>query len=249
VKKQFSDVLRAGTTFFIASMIVIGALYLPLHRFYIHRAAFAEVWERLTPTLMLVAASVIIALILATLWAALSASRRIARVGGIVATVLFAAVCMPVFFLALMVQLGLGVHGVHIGSFFLQLPTGGIAGSDAFSIRDRVAHLILPATLLALVQAGAYVDCMRRGISPRALFSTFALLLPAILSADMVVEIIFAWPGEGRALYYYLAEGSGGSFLLAGLLVSSAIVIAVRAIARALDHEPDLAQNDVLEPL
>lgn len=221
-------------------------MYLPHRHFYFRSSSFVEFFERLPATLELIGASVIIALTLAGVCAAFSTPRT-AWFGASLAAVLFLVVCIPAFWLALTAQLIFAVHGLNVGPLALHLPAAGMSRSDKPTPGDELLHLVLPATLLALFQAGAYVDSMRIGISPRRLLATFATLLPAMVSADLVVEVIFAWPGDGRALFYSIGQ-FGTSYILAFLISSAAIVIAVRAVARIL-QTPGAPAPEVLEPL
>jgi ABC-type dipeptide/oligopeptide/nickel transport system permease component len=140
--------------------------------------------------------------------------------------------CVPVFWLAQLTQLAFAVHGVHIAHWLIELPSGG--------------DLVLPASVLAVFQAGAYADALRKGISARTLFATFAALLPAIMSADVIIETIFAWPGVGRMFYLSLSQDFISS-MFAVATCTAAIVLFVRAAAAVL--APKASADDVLEPL
>lgn len=238
---------RALGAFVAAIIIVCGVLYLPRHHFYLRGSAYSEFFERLPITLELIIASVIIALVLATVCTLLS-RRPTAWLGAIVAALLFVFMCIPVFWLTLMGQLVFAVRGVHIFTYFVQLPAAGFAQYQTFDITDRFTHLVLPATLLALVQAGAYVDSMRSGTSAWKLFATFALLLPAILSADVLIEIFFAWPGVGRSFYRDF-EPYHRSYMVAFLLLSAAAVIIVRTVASGVGRSEDTDAVEVFQPL
>lgn len=212
---------RALGAFGATVVIVCGVLYLPQHRFYFHAGAYAEFFERLPVTLELITASVTIALVLAAVFMLLSRGPTV-WLGAIVAALLFAAACIPVFWIA------------HIAQPIITVHTG-------------IGHLVLPATLLALLQAGAYVDSLRGGISARRLFATFALLLPAILSADMVVETFFAWPGVARS--FYISEPYHTSYMAAFLLLSAAAVIIVRAVGGVVSRSEQAGSAEVFQPL
>lgn len=242
--RPFSKALGAFVCLF---GIVCGALYLPKHHLYLQASAYKEFFERLPVTLELIVASVIIAVGLAAI-CKLLLRRPTAWLGAILAAILFAFVCIPLFWLALSWQLAFAVHGVRIFAYLVQVPTAGYAQSQTFNIGDRFTHLVLPATLLALIQAGAYVDSMRNGVSARRLFGTFASLLPAVISADFVVEILFAWPGVGRA-FYGVSEPYHRSYMGAFLLLSAAAVVGFRTIARMVSRSDDVDISEVLQPL
>lgn len=247
MRRSMSELCKALGALVAAIVIVCGVLYLPSHRFFFHGSAYSEFFERLPITLELIIASVIIALALATICTLLS-RRPTAWLGGVVAAVLFLFMCIPVFWIALMGQLVFAARGIHILAYFVQLPSAGFAQYDTFNITDRFTHLVLPATLLALVQAGAYVDSMRSDISARRLLATFGLLLPAILSADVLIEIFFAWPGVGRSFYANF-EPYHTSSMVAFLLLSAAAVIIVRSVAAMLSGPDDTDYVEVFQPL
>jgi len=244
--RALSGIYKVLSAILAAIVIVCGVLYLPTHRFFFQRSAYSEFFERLPMTLELVIASVIIGLALAAICTLLS-RRPTAWLGAALAAVLFLCMCIPVFWIALTGQLVFAAHGIHIFGYFVQLPSAGFAQYDAFNITDRLTHLVLPATLLALVQAGAYVDSMRSDFSVRRLFAAFALLLPAILSADVLIEIIFAWPGVGRS-FFANGEPYHTSSMVAFLLFGAAAVIIVRSVAAILSR-PDDTDVEAFQPL
>jgi peptide/nickel transport system permease protein len=143
---------------------------------------------------------------------------------------LLAAYCMPSFWLGLMMIL---IFAVKLG----WLPNSHAASLFAeemdfwAALKDRLAHLILPALTLALPGAavtGRYVrenlitalesNFMRlakaKGLSswrlmtrhalPHALLPLISLLglsLPFLFGGAFLTEIIFAWPGMGRVTF------------------------------------------------
>lgn len=224
----------------------MAVLYLPRGHFYFRSESFAEFFARLPATLYLMGASVLIALALAAI-CTVFAKRRVAWLGALLAAVLFAFMCVPVFWLAIVLQFAAAVHGLTLGPLVLQLPTAGISGSENPTIAERLSHLALPAIVLALFQAGAYVDATRDGFSAHRLAAAFAILLPGLVSADVIVELLFAWPGIGR--WFWASGGQGGAANRLAFVVGTAgMVIAARAIAQAL-HLPDARSPEVFEPL
>lgn len=206
---------RGLGAFVAAALIVCGVFYWPAHRVYFDGSAFVQLFERLPLTLELVTASVIIALALAAATILLSRLPK-AALGLALGALLCGLTCVPLFWIALFGEAAFA----HTGAF---------GGRGSFSIAERFLRLALPATLMALVQAGAYVDSMRGEISVKRLFSRFALLLPAIVSADVIVETFFAWPGAGHLFFFDFAQ-QHMSNMAAFLLLSAAATIAVRAV-------------------
>lgn len=226
---RWPNVAMAPAALLAASLVVFGMLYLPYHHLYLDGEAYTEVFERLPATLELIIASAFIALALAVACKLLSGPTT-ARTGAILCSILTAVMFVPLFLLIPITQLVFALRGLHVFSHVLQLPAGGLSQNATFTAVDRLRHLVMPATILAVVQAGAYVDSMRLGLSARVLFATFARLLPTILSADIIVEGFFAWPGVGRP-FFMETEPHHTSYVVAIALLSAAAVLIVRTAA------------------
>src|SRR5262249_59368522 len=144
------------------------------------------------------------------------------------AAALFAMYSMPTFWAALLLQtlLAVQLRWLPLYGVASDPPLSGLAG-----VLDRLAHLALPATCLTygtlafvarLVRSGIvearasdYVLAARaRGASrrraiwrhafPNALLPVITLaglLVPAVLSRSVVVELVFPWPGLGRPYF------------------------------------------------
>jgi ABC-type dipeptide/oligopeptide/nickel transport system permease component len=182
--------------------------------------------HRLPFTAVLIVLSTIMAMAAAygCIW--LTSRKSTAWAGSALAAVLFAFACVPVFWWA--VELQLPLYGALRGA----------------SLSDEC---LFSAAVLALIQSGAYVDCLRQDRSARALLATFAMLLPALLSADPILEILYAWPGAGRAVITGLGDGHHGSYYVAYVLFSAGVVICLRAITNA--RGGITAVVDLVEPL
>jgi peptide/nickel transport system permease protein len=207
--------------------------------------------ERLPATLELVAFSTVVALMVAIptgVFAALN--NRFDRA----ATVLsIAGISLPVFWFGLVLQI---VFANALGWF----PSSGRASFGASGLSDRLAHLVLPATVLALVHAAAWsrylrgtmVDVLARpfvravrakGVDetgvivrhalPNAIapFITVVLLDASIMmSGAVVTESVFAWPGVGGLFTEALAKRDY-TVLMAFLMCGSFVVMAFNLIA------------------
>jgi len=145
------------------------------------------------------------------------------------------------------------------------LPVGGmidvrtaLSGTPAVQFLDRVQHVILPATVLAIGWSAALfrqqqqavaalrdsrmvqvatakglspLAVLRRHILPRATAGTVALAsawLPTLAGGAVVVESIFAWPGMGRLFVQAVALRDAP--VVAGGIVVVATVVAVGAL-------------------
>ncbi len=168
-----------------------------------------------------------------------------------VALLLFA---LPVFWLG---HLAIELVGVRLG----WLPVQGMRsyGTDALPIiarfLDRLHHLTLPATTLALAGSAAVIRLVRnslievlnedyiraaraRGLSRTRILWLHALPntlgpviqrlginLPSLLSGAFIVESIFAWPGIGRVTFDALSR-LDYPVVLAATALSGTMVVA-----------------------
>ncbi|HEX9727369.1 MAG TPA: ABC transporter permease [Gemmatimonadales bacterium] len=144
---------------------------------------------------------------------------------------------MPAYWLALILVLVFAFGAARFGwPGWLQFPALGASGLDADflspgrQLLDRLEHLALPLTTLALIGVagtaryvrGALVDVRDRdfvrtarakGLSPWHIetrhvmrnglipvVTLMGLSLPALFSGAVFVEVIFAWPGIGREM-------------------------------------------------
>jgi peptide/nickel transport system permease protein len=215
------------------------------------RPVFTRIMERVPATFELVGLSTIVALFAAIpVGIAAAVSRRFDRVSAVAAV---AGISLPVFWFGLVLQL---VFAHALGWF----PSSGRASFGASGWSDRLAHLVLPATVLAAVHAAAWSRYLRgslhetlarpfiraaraRGVSepgvlvrhalPNALapFVTVVLLDASIMASGAVVtESVFAWPGVGSLFTEALAKRDY-TVLMAFLMCSSLAVMLLNLLA------------------
>lgn len=121
--------------------------------------------DRLPATLELMGASFIFAVVLGLAAGIFSAVRPYSFADYFITTLAFFGQSMPVFWFALMLQLGFAVHGIPLpGGYMVQLPSAGISSSDAFDLGDRLAHLVLPVIVLSLLTLALYSRFMRSSL-------------------------------------------------------------------------------------
>lgn len=181
--------------------------------------------DRLPNTMLLLATSLSLAIILGIPIGILSAVRRFSVVDYLISTFSIAGLALPTFWLALLL--------IMLFSVQLQvLPSAGMRSLDIdFSVVDRIRHLILPTIVLStgiLAQLVRYTrssmleilenDYVRtaraKGLTEVTVLSRHALknaLIPVItviglqiprfIGGSIIVETIFAWPGIGRLAY------------------------------------------------
>jgi ABC-type dipeptide/oligopeptide/nickel transport system permease component/ABC-type dipeptide/oligopeptide/nickel transport system permease subunit len=137
---------------------------------------------------------------------------------------------IPVAILALSLQLVL--------MFTTKLPAAGSASGDTFDMRDWFAHLVEPVLALALPfgawSSSIFYDFFRApDAASRRSFRdiaggvamTAALIGPALLSASLLVEAQFAWPGIARLFFFAVHERDAAVFAGVLLMYSVAIVL------------------------
>jgi peptide/nickel transport system permease protein len=178
--------------------------------------------DRVPNTLLLSGTALAVAVLLAIPLGVVSAVYRYSWLDYTATVVAFAGVSIPIFWLAVLLII---VFSVHLG----WLPSAGMVTVGApFSLRDLLAHLLMPALVLAtfpLAQLTRYVrssmvdvlaqDYIRtaraKGLPELSLLGRHALrnalipmltvlgvLTPRLLGGTVITETIFAWPGLGR---------------------------------------------------
>jgi peptide/nickel transport system permease protein len=123
---------------------------------------FNAIVERLPSTFLLMGTAYAIAMIVGISAGLFAAVRPYTTADYSITTFAFFGQSMPVFWLALMLQLGLAVHGIPLPfGYLIQLPSAEMSSSDTFNLGDRISHLILPATVLAFLNIALYSRFMR----------------------------------------------------------------------------------------
>jgi peptide/nickel transport system permease protein len=189
-----------------------------------HRPVLAVVLERVPATLTLTASALGFSLLLGLLLGAAAASVRRRAVQAAVQALAVVGMSVPTFWSGTLLLLVFAVY-------LRWLPSGGMATiGGAFSLADRLVHLVGPTLVLGsvyvaqwtrYVQAGLdetlreeYVRAARaKGLAEPALLwkhalpnaaipllTVVGLELPRLLAGAMVTEVVFAWPGLGRLL-------------------------------------------------
>jgi peptide/nickel transport system permease protein len=196
----------------------------------------------------------IVTLLIAIPMGIISAVKQYSWFDHIMTTLAFAGQSLPVFWFGLL--LIIVFHVTLKGSDGKPLlPGSGMATLGApFSVVDRIEHLILPVTMLALVSAAGYMRYLRssmldvihedyirtaraKGLRERVVLLRHALRnaviplvtligldLPSLFGGALFTETIFAWPGIGR-LYFTAALKTDYPVVMAVLVIYSALII------------------------
>lgn len=217
------------------------------------RPVAVRIVERLPATLELIGCSMACALALTFPLGILAAMRRDRWFDHWTTAGSFAGISLPVFWFGLLLQI---VFAIGLGWF----PSSGRTTFGEASLGDKLAHLALPVTALAVVQAAAWSRYLRasmihaldqpfvasaraRGVPAWRLVLKHALanalgplvtvvLLDAALmvSGAVVTESVFAWPGIGSLFTEALARRDY-AVLMALLMLTSAAVVVLNVVA------------------
>ncbi len=118
------------------------------------RPVTMEIAERLPATLLLGGTALALSLVLALPIGILTAALRRTAVDHVLTFLSFAGISIPVFWLRLMMQL---LFGITLGV----LPAAGYETIGAGGVADRLAHLVMPAVVLALATIASWSRFLR----------------------------------------------------------------------------------------
>lgn len=219
------------------------------------RPVASRIVERIPATIELVGTSIVVGVALTLPAGIVSAVGRGRWFDRATTAIAIAGISLPAFWFGLLLQI---VFATGLG----WLPSSGrttFGGGDPI---DHVQHLLLPVTVLAVVQAAAWSRYLRgsmietlaqpfvlaahaRGIPARAVILRHALrnaLGPVLaivmvdaallVSGAVVTESVFAWPGLGRLFTEALARRDY-SVLMALLMLTSTAIVLFNVVADA----------------
>src|SRR3984893_2358584 len=116
--------------------------------------------ERLPATLGLMSVSFAVSVTLGLVFDILAAVKPYSLIDYLVTTTAFFGFSMPIFWFALMLQMIFSVGGIHLQAFGYQfdfnLPSAGATSTEGGDFIDRIRHLVLPVTALALIQLATW---------------------------------------------------------------------------------------------
>ena len=223
------------------------------------RPVIDRMLERVPATLQLVGVSTVVAVIVSLVVGTVSAVRRNADRAASIATV--AGLSIPVFWLGLVLQL---IFSNTLG----WLPSSGRTSFLDGGLSDRLAHLVMPVTVLVIAHAAGWSRYLRgsmrlalaqpfvnaaraRGVNENRIllrhalkhavlpFATVVLLDASIMASGAVVtESVFAWPGIGSLFTEALAKRDY-TVLMAFLMCASIAVVTLGFIADVAVHALD----------
>jgi peptide/nickel transport system permease protein len=231
------------------------------------RPVIREIADRLAPTLQLGGLSLILALAVALPMGMIGAARQGGWLDRVFGAISLAGLSLPVFWLALLAQL---LFAVTLG----WLPSAGYETVGATSLGDHLAHIALPAGVLAVATAAGWTRFFRaglldvlhqdyirtaraKGLGAAAVLLRHALrnaVLPAVaiialdlagvISGAVITETVFSWPGVG-SLFIESLDGRDYPVLMGLLILGSLAVILANVLADLVQAWLDPRLRDV----
>jgi peptide/nickel transport system permease protein len=219
------------------------------------RPALTEIGERLPNTLYLSGIAFLGALLLSIPVGLVSAVRQYSWFDHAMTTLAFMGYSIPVFWFGLVLIILFNVTLKNPLTGGPLLPGGGMytIGED-LTLEDRVAHLLLPASVLILHNLSNHVRYMRagmldvlhqdyirtahaKGLKERAvimrhgfknailpLVTVIGLEIPGLFNGALLTETIFSWPGMGR-LFFTSIERADYAVLMGVLMLSATLIV------------------------
>jgi peptide/nickel transport system permease protein len=213
--------------------------------------------ERLPNTVLLAGSALLLSVLLAVPLGLVSAIHRGGMVDRVVSGVVFLAMAVPTFWLAILAIFTFAVA-------FPVFPAGGATTAGAAGgLLDRLSHLVMPAVVLAAVTTAELLRYMRssaqtalvqpfirvargKGLRERTVawrhvlrnalvpvVTALGIQLPRLVGGAAITETVFAWPGLGR-LGIQAALGRDYPLVMAITLFVSAAVVVVNLLIDVL---------------
>lgn len=214
------------------------------------RPAIDEIASRLTATIVLLGAALLVALIVGIPFGVLAARKPNGLVDRVLTGASVFMISTPTFIVGLVL---IYVFAIRLGV----LPAGGMRVAGEPSTPAMVArHVLLPALVLGLANAAPLARFTRsgmlevlskdfirmaraKGVPERTillrhglrnaalpLITLTALLIPDLIAGAVITEVVFAWPGMGRLVVSSAQTGDPAVMMAIILLVSVTVIVA-----------------------
>ncbi|HEY8346619.1 MAG TPA: ABC transporter permease [Symbiobacteriaceae bacterium] len=215
------------------------------------------IWPTLKNTIILMATSWLLALLIAIPWGVYNSTRQYGVSDNIAAIVGYAGFAMPAFWFGILLQL---TFSLKLNLFPLSdMYTYGKEGN----ILDLLYHMVLPVTVLVLINLASYLRFSRasmldvlsqdyvrtaraKGVPERLvvykhalrnalipIITVIGLDLPIVVAGATLTETVFNWPGMGR-LFVEMAFAREYSALMAITMIITVAVILGNLLADIL---------------
>jgi peptide/nickel transport system permease protein len=190
------------------------------------RPVITQILDRLPNTLLLTGTAMVLGIGISIPFGVIGASRR-GRIDDALTFLSVLGVSLPGFWIGLLLILVFSITFNRMG--WPWLPSGGaVSAFGGGDIGDRIAHLILPALVLAFIHLAIWARFTRssmlealsqdyvrtaraKGLAERRIVYVHALRnavlplvtllgleFPGLVGGGAIVEIVFSWPGIGR---------------------------------------------------
>jgi peptide/nickel transport system permease protein len=209
--------------------------------------------DRIGNTFFLAVTSLIITYSLAIPIGVFQAERPYSKLDYTITTGSFVGLSLPSFFA--------GLLSIYLFSFILDwFPSSGTmtAGADYTGIRlaiDKLHHVLLPATTLALINVAAYTRYVRASVmeakqqdfvrtalakglarnvvlkkhvlrnSLLPLITLFGIDIGLIFSGAIITETIFSWPGLGKLLFDSVVNRDYPILMACSMLIAVFVIL------------------------
>lgn len=225
------------------------------------RPVLVEIGDRLPNTIYLMGIATLATLLIAIPIGILSALRQYSLMDHVATTVAFMGQSIPIFWFGLILIIVFHVLLRNPVTGLPLFPGGGMYTlGQPSSVLDRIHHLILPVSMLAVATAATYTRYMRASMlevigqdyirtarakgatTKRVIFrhafknaaipvvTILALDLPVLFNGAVFTETIFSWPGMGR-LFIESAFRLDYALLMAIILMSAALTVFFNLLA------------------
>jgi peptide/nickel transport system permease protein len=240
--------------------------------FVTHRPVLTEIAERLPNTIYLTTIAFVLALLISIPVGIISATRQYSLFDHVVTTIAFMGQSIPIFWfgLILIIVFAVNLQNPLAGTEWFPhpaplplFPGGSMTTLGEYPPPpwlDRVWHLVLPVSMLAVFQLAQHVRYMRAGMlevlkmdyvrTARAkglrertviyghtfknaaipLVTVIAMEIPGLFNGALFTETIFSWPGMGR-LFFNSAERGDYPVLMGILMLSATLIILFNLVA------------------
>jgi peptide/nickel transport system permease protein len=210
-----------------------------------------RIGERMPNTLVLAGTALLVSIIIGIPIGLIQALRRRTAIDHVLSLLTAVGLSVPAFWLGIVLILVFAVS-------LRVLPSAGVTAVASDTLVDRLAHLVLPAIVLATTVLPTVVRFMRsaaievlqedyirtatsKGLAPHTVISRHALrnalipvvsaigaLVPRLLGGAVVTEQVFSWPGMGRLA---LEAAAGRDYpLITGLTVVVASIAVLTSL-------------------
>jgi peptide/nickel transport system permease protein len=220
------------------------------------RPVLVEIGDRIPATLLLGGTSLLVAFVIALPLGIIGAVRRYSLLDGFLTVISFSGISLPVFWLALMLQLVFAVS-LH------WLPSGGWQTIGDGSLVDHLRYMVMPVSILAFATVAKWARYIRasmievmhqdyirtarakgetrlRVIAHHALsnaalpfVTVVALDLVNIVSGTVITESMFRWPGVGN-LFVESMAGRDYPVLMGIMMIGSMVLVFSNLLADIL---------------